>query len=73
MTRSAKREGPLNVSLTPELRQLVDSKVASGMYQSASEVIREALRLMKKRDDQAGGGSAKVPERKSSSRRPASD
>lgn len=32
----------LNVSLTPELEQFVQSRVASGRYQTASEVIREA-------------------------------
>jgi antitoxin ParD1/3/4 len=35
----------LNVSLTPQLEDLVRAKVASGLYTSASEVIREALRL----------------------------
>ena len=39
----------MNVSLTPELEKLVESKVRSGRYQSASEVIREGLRLL---DDQ---------------------
>jgi len=39
----------MNVSLTPELEKLVTSKVKSGRYQSASEVIREGLRLL---DDQ---------------------
>lgn len=34
----------MNVSLTPELMQLVQSKVASGMYNNASEFIREAIR-----------------------------
>lgn len=34
----------MNVSLTPELLQLVQSKVASGMYNNASEFIREAIR-----------------------------
>ncbi len=36
----------MNVSLTPELEQWVDKKVRSGRYASASEVIREALRLL---------------------------
>ena len=36
----------MNVSLTPELAKLVEEKVASGLYTSASEVIREALRLL---------------------------
>lgn len=36
----------MNVVLTPELKLLVERKVASGLYKSASEVIREALRLL---------------------------
>jgi antitoxin ParD1/3/4 len=41
----------MNVSLTPELEALVNQKVQSGLYTSASEVIREGLRLLKERDD----------------------
>jgi antitoxin ParD1/3/4 len=41
---------PMNVSLTPELEQLVAEKVESGRYTSASEVIREALRLLEEHD-----------------------
>ena len=40
----------MNVSLTPELEKLVQSKVQSGRYQSASEVIREGLRLLEGQD-----------------------
>ena len=40
----------MNVSLTPELEKLVQEKVASGLYNSASEVIRESLRLLHERD-----------------------
>jgi len=40
----------MNVSLTPELDQFVVTKVASGRYTSASEVVREALRLLEERD-----------------------
>lgn len=40
----------MNVSLTPELEKFVQEKVESGRYTSASEVVREALRLMEKRD-----------------------
>ncbi|MFM7426535.1 MAG: type II toxin-antitoxin system ParD family antitoxin [Elainella sp.] len=40
----------MNVSLTPELEQYVQEKVASGLYGSASEVIREGLRLLKERE-----------------------
>ena len=35
----------MNVSLTPELEEFVHQKAQSGMYHSASEVIRQALRL----------------------------
>ena len=40
----------MNVSLTPELERLVNLKVQSGRYNSASEVVREALRMMEARD-----------------------
>jgi antitoxin ParD1/3/4 len=40
----------MNVSLTPELEQFVQEKVSSGLYYSASEVIREGLRLLKERE-----------------------
>ena len=40
----------MNVHLTPELEQLVQNKVKTGRYNSASEVMREALRLMDERD-----------------------
>lgn len=40
----------MNVSLTPQLEKLVKSKVESGLYGSASEVMREALRLLEERD-----------------------
>lgn len=41
----------MNVSLTPELERFVQQKVASGLYYSASEVIREGLRLLKEREE----------------------
>jgi antitoxin ParD1/3/4 len=40
----------MNVSLTPELEKLVAQKVQSGRYQSASEVVREGLRLLEDQD-----------------------
>ncbi len=43
----------MNVSLTVELEELVNEKVRSGLYHTASEVVREALRLLKLRDDEA--------------------
>ncbi len=36
----------MHISLTPELESRVKSKVESGLYNNASEVIREALRFM---------------------------
>jgi antitoxin ParD1/3/4 len=39
------RHSTLNVSLTPTLDRYVRTKVASGRYESASEVIRESLRF----------------------------
>ncbi len=41
---------PINVNLTPELEGLIRQKVSSGRYNSASEVVREALRLMEAED-----------------------
>ena len=40
----------MNISLTPELEQMVDDKVKSGRYASASEVIREGLRLLEEQE-----------------------
>lgn len=40
----------MNVSLTPELDKFVAAKVTSGRYNSASEVVREALRLLEEHD-----------------------
>jgi antitoxin ParD1/3/4 len=40
----------MNINLTPQLEELVRSKVAGGLYNNASEVVREALRLMEARD-----------------------
>lgn len=44
----------MNVSLTPELEKFVSSKVGSGRYNSASEVVREALRLLEEHDAARG-------------------
>ena len=41
---------PINVNLTSQLENMVRQKVKSGLYTSASEVIREALRLMEQQD-----------------------
>ena len=49
----------MNVSLTPELERFVQAKVESGRYNSASEVIREELRLL---EDHEGARAAQLAE-----------
>ncbi len=44
-------EVDMNVSLTPELDEFVNQKVNSGLYNSASEVVREGLRLLREQDE----------------------
>ncbi len=41
----------MNVSLTPELEDFVNDKVKTGLYNSASEVVRESLRLLRRQDE----------------------
>ena len=41
---------PMNISLTPHLEEMIRAKIASGSYNSASEVVREALRLLEQED-----------------------
>ena len=36
----------MNISLTPELERLIAEKVDSGLYNTASEVVRDALRRL---------------------------
>ena len=40
----------MNVSLTPDLENFVQQKVETGRYTSASEVVREALRLLEEHE-----------------------
>ncbi|MEG4337381.1 type II toxin-antitoxin system ParD family antitoxin [Microcoleus sp. D3_18_C2] len=40
----------MNISLTPELEQFVQSTVKNGRYSSASEVILAGLQLLKERE-----------------------
>jgi antitoxin ParD1/3/4 len=46
-----RRNDAMNVSLTPELERYVTTKVESGLYQTASEVVREGLRLLKEKEE----------------------
>ena len=41
----------MNVSLTATMERFVREKVAVGDYETASEVVREALRLLRQRDE----------------------
>ena len=41
----------MHISLTPELENIIKEKVASGLYNNASEVVREALRFMKTHEE----------------------
>ena len=41
----------MHVSLTDQLEEMVKAKVASGLYNNASEVIREALRFMETHEE----------------------
>jgi antitoxin ParD1/3/4 len=40
----------VNISLTPELGAFLQSRVKSGRYQTTSEVVREALRLLQQQE-----------------------
>ena len=42
----------MNVSLTQEMEHFISERVASGRYRSASEVVREALRLLQEREEE---------------------
>jgi antitoxin ParD1/3/4 len=44
----------MNVSLTPELERLIGQKVESGLYTTASEVVREGLRLLFEAEEARG-------------------
>jgi antitoxin ParD1/3/4 len=46
----------MNVSLPEELAKFIKDKVATGRYGSSSEVVREALRLMEKTEQQEAEG-----------------
>ena len=59
----------VNVSLTPKLEELIQQKVESGYYNNASEVVREALRLLETRDQQLSWLRAKMAESEEQVRR----
>jgi putative addiction module CopG family antidote len=55
----------MNISLTPKLEMYIKGKVASGLYNNASEVIREALRLLFEREGNAAANPIRKTPRKS--------
>ena len=48
----------LNVSLTPEFAEFIEDAVASGAYMSASDVVRDALRMMRHDQESQAAGLA---------------
>jgi uncharacterized protein len=54
----------MNISLTSELEKYVRRKVASGLYNNASEVIREALRALLEREGEPARTLSKTPPKK---------
>jgi antitoxin ParD1/3/4 len=53
----------VNISLTPELEEFVQSRVSSGRYQTASEVVREALRLLERHEKERDEGFERLKEK----------
>ena len=47
----------MRITLSPEIERLIAEKVSSGRYQSADEVVREGLDLLKQRDEPCNGES----------------
>ena len=43
----------MDISLTSDLAEFVNRKVASGVYSSASDVVRDGLQLLRERDEQS--------------------
>jgi antitoxin ParD1/3/4 len=46
----------VNISLTPELDAFLRNRVRSGRYQTTSEVVREALRLLERQEEERKAG-----------------
>ena len=52
----------MNITLTRDLEKFVSEKVRSGGYADASEVVREALRTFRRKDDPAEADSQELAE-----------
>ena len=53
----------VNISITPELDRFLQSRVESGRYQTTSEVVREALRLLERREQERDEALFQLKER----------
>lgn len=56
----------MNVSLTPKLDEFVSEQVEQGRYRSASEVVREGLRLLELRESKLQNLQQQVEEGRAS-------
>ena len=50
------RRTTVNVSITPELDAFLQNRVRSGLYQTTSEVVRDALRLLERQEEERKAG-----------------
>ncbi len=53
----------VNISITPELDRFLQSRVESGRYQTTSEVVREALRLLERREQERDEALSQLKEK----------
>jgi antitoxin ParD1/3/4 len=56
------------ISITPELDRFIGAQVASGRYQTASEVFRAGLSLLERRERGTSPGQQKTPRRERSAK-----
>lgn len=59
----ASKQKTRNIALTPHLDEYVQKKIDSGRYQSASEVVRESLRLMEEEEEDRQKGLEELREK----------
>ena len=50
----------ISITLTPEMNRLIKQRVAAGDFASSSELIREALHVWQKREDEHQGQLALI-------------